>query len=189
MEKAQTMNLTHHFLIAMPGLTDPLFSGALAFVCEHSEKGAMGIIVNKPLDLTLTQLFEQIDTELHRPDVAEQQVCFGGPVQTDRGFVLHSPLGSWQSSLAVSDELGLTTSKDILQAVGEGHGPEQLIITLGYSGWEAGQLENEIVQNSWLTVQADPAIIFGKPPEERFDAALALLGVNYSMLSQEAGHA
>lgn len=189
MEKAQTMDLTHHFLIAMPNLADPLFSGSLAFICEHTEKGAMGVLVNKPLELTLTQLFEQIDIELHRPDVAGLQVCFGGPVQTDRGFVLHSPLGSWQSSLAVSDDIGLTTSKDILQAVGDGHGPEKLIITLGYAGWEAGQLESEIVQNSWLTVKADPAVIFDRPVEERFDAALALLGVDYSMLSQEAGHA
>ncbi|WP_211234001.1 YqgE/AlgH family protein [Chitinilyticum litopenaei] len=189
MEKAQTLDLTHHFLIAMPSLADPIFSGALAFICEHSEKGAMGIIVNKPLDMTLAQLFEQIDVELHRPDVANLPVHFGGPVQTERGFVLHSPLGEWQSMLTVSDELGLSTSKDILLAVGEGDGPEHLLVTLGYAGWEAGQLENEIVQNSWLTVKADLGIIFGKPAAERYDAALALLGVDYSMLSQEAGHA
>ena len=183
------MNLSRQFLIAMPGLTDPIFSRALAFICEHGERGAMGIIVNRPLGMTLSTLFEQIDIDLHRLDVADLGVCFGGPVQTDRGFVLHEPLGSWQSTLAVSDELGLTTSKDILLAVGEGEGPERLFVTLGYAGWEAGQLENEIAQNSWLTVEADTKVIFDLPPEERYGAALALLGIDMAMLSEEAGHA
>lgn len=183
------MNLSRQFLIAMPNLADPIFSRSLAFVCEHSERGAMGIIVNRPLGMTLSSLFEQIDIELHRPEVADLGICFGGPVQTDRGFVLHEPLGSWQSTLSVSDELGLTTSKDILLAVGEGGGPERLFVTLGYAGWEAGQLENEIAQNSWLTVEADTKIIFDFPPEERYGAALALLGIDMAMLSEDAGHA
>lgn len=183
------MNLTRQFLIAMPNLTDPIFARALAYICEHSERGAMGIIVNRPLGMTLSTLFEQIDIDLHRPDVAELQVCFGGPVQTDRGFVLHEPLGSWQSTLAVSDDLGLTTSKDVLVAMGEGGGPARLFVTLGYAGWEAGQLEKEIVQNSWLTVDADPKIIFDLPADERYDAALALLGIDIAMLSEETGHA
>lgn len=183
------MNLTRQFLIAMPNLSDPIFSRALAYVCEHSERGAMGIIVNRPLGMTLSTLFEQIDIDLHRPDVAELPVCFGGPVQTDRGFVLHEPLGSWQSTLPITDDLGLTTSKDVLAAMGEGGGPKRLFVTLGYAGWEAGQLENEIAQNSWLTVDADPKIIFDVPADERYDAALALLGIDMAMLSDEAGHA
>lgn len=183
------MNLSRQFLIAMPNLADPVFSRALAYVCEHSERGAMGIIVNRPLGMNLSSLFEQIEIDLHRPDVADLPVCFGGPVQTDRGFVLHEPIGNWQSTLAINDELGLTTSKDVLQAMGEGGGPQRLFVTLGYAGWEAGQLESEIAQNSWLTVDADPRIIFDVPADERYDAALALLGIDMAMLSEETGHA
>ncbi len=183
------MNLSRQFLIAMPGLADPIFARSLAFVCEHGEQGAMGIIVNRPLGMTLSSLFSQIDIELHRPDVADLGVCFGGPVQTDRGFVLHEPLGAWQSTLAVSDELGLTTSKDILQAVGSGEGPERLFVSLGYAGWEAGQLEKEIAENAWITVEADMRVIFDLPPDERYEAALALLGIDIAMLSEDAGHA
>ncbi|GHD69121.1 MULTISPECIES: YqgE/AlgH family protein [Jeongeupia] len=183
------LDLSRHFLIAMPSLADPIFAKTLTFVCDHNDKGAMGVIVNRPVGMTLTTLFEQIDVELHRPDVAELPVCFGGPVQTDRGFVLHTPLGDWQSTLSVSDEMGLTTSKDILLAVGEGGGPEKMFVTLGYAGWEAGQLEAEMAQNSWISVEADPEIIFALPAEERYDAALKLLGIDVAMLSDEAGHA
>lgn len=183
------MNLTHHFLIAMPNMVDPIFARSLMFVCEHGEQGAMGIIVNRPLGMTLSTLFEQIDVELRRADVVELPVCFGGPVQTDRGFVLHAPLGNWQSTLTVMDDLGLTTSKDVLLAVGDGHGPEKIFVSLGYAGWESGQLENEISQNAWLTVEADPEIIFNLPAEERYEAALQLLGINMAMLSEDAGHA
>lgn len=183
------MNLSRQFLIAMPNLTDPVFSRALAYICEHSERGAMGIIVNRPLGMSLSSLFEQIDIDLRRPDMADLPVCFGGPVQTDRGFVLHEPIGNWQSTLTINDELGLTTSKDVLQAMGEGGGPERLFVTLGYAGWEAGQLESEIAQNSWLTVDADPKIIFDLPADERYAAALGLLGIDLAMLSEETGHA
>ncbi len=124
------MNLTRQFLIAMPNLVDPIFERTLAYICDHNERGAMGVIVNRPLGMALSSLFEQIDVELHRPDVVDLPVHFGGPVQTDRGFVLHQPLGEWQSTLAVSEEIGLTTSKDILLAVGEGAGPEHLFVTL-----------------------------------------------------------
>lgn len=183
------MNLSRHFLIAMPHLNDPIFSRALAFVCEHSERGAMGVIINRPLGMTLSTLFEQIDVVLHRPDVADLPVCFGGPVQTDRGFVLHEPIGNWQSTLTISDDMGLTTSKDVLLAVGEGGGPERLFVSLGYAGWEAGQLEAEIARNDWLSVEADPKVIFDLPPDERYEAALQLLGIDLAMLSEEAGHA
>lgn len=183
------MNLSQHFLIAMPNLEDQIFSRALVLVCEHSPEGAMGIIVNRPLGMTLSTLFEQINLPLLRENVQELPVCFGGPVQTDRGFVLHKPVGGWQSTLTLNPELGLTTSKDILVAVSEGGGPEQMFITLGYAGWEAGQLETEVAQNTWLTVNADPKIIFNLPADERYGAALKLLGIDMAMLSEEAGHA
>ena len=190
MEKSAEMNLSRHFLIAMPNLADPIFARSLTFICEHTPAGAMGVIMNRPVGMNLATLFEQIEIDLHRPDVADLPVHFGGPVQTDRGFVLHSPLGSWQSSLAVSDDIGLTTSKDILNAVGEGGGPEKMFVSLGYAGWEAGQLEKEIAENSWLTVpMQDAKILFDVPSDERYEAALALLGIDMAMLSKDAGHA
>src|SRR3954454_17628532 len=134
-----TVNLTHHFLIAMPAMADPHFAHSLTYVCEHSKEGALGIVVTKPIDMTLSALFEQIDIPLADADLRESAVHFGGPVQVDRGFVLHRPLGNWQSTLAISDELGLTTSKDVLEAVGRGEGPKDVLVSLGYAGWSAGQ--------------------------------------------------
>ncbi|QDQ26892.1 YqgE/AlgH family protein [Chitinimonas arctica] len=183
------INLTRQFLIAMPAMADPIFAKSLVFVCDHNEQGAMGVIVNRPLGMDMRTLFQQIDIELQREDVAGQEVYFGGPVQTDRGFVLHQPLGNWQSTMSIEDELGLTTSKDVLLAVGSGDGPERLFISLGYSGWEAGQLENELGQNAWLTVDADIEVVFALPPEQRYEAALKLLGIDMAMLSDTAGHA
>ncbi len=184
-----SINLSRHFLIAMPAMADPVFARSLTYICDHNENGAMGIIVNRPIELDVATLLEQIDVELHHEEIASTPVYFGGPVQTERGFVLHQPLGSWQSSLAISDELGMTTSKDILQAVAEGQGPERFFITLGYAGWSAGQLESELAQNAWLTVEADPNVIFNLPAEQRYEAALKLLGIDMAMLSDEAGHA
>ncbi|QLI83255.1 YqgE/AlgH family protein [Chitinibacter fontanus] len=190
MENTAEMNLSRHFLVAMPSLTDPIFARSLILICEHTAAGAMGVILNRPLGMNLQTLFEQIELELHRPDVVDLPVHFGGPVQTDRGFILHCPLGSWQASLPVSDELGLTTSRDILTAVGEGGGPEQMLVALGFAGWEAGQLEKEIAENSWLTVPMDDMkILFEVPSDERYEAALALLGIDVAMLSKDAGHA
>ncbi|MEH6461695.1 YqgE/AlgH family protein [Chitinimonas sp. JJ19] len=183
------MNLSRQFLIAMPAMADPIFAKSLVFVCDHNDQGAMGVIVNRPLGMNMRTLFQQVDIELRREDVAEQEVYFGGPVQTDRGFVLHQPLGNWQSTLAVEDELGLTTSKDVLLAMGEGGGPDRMFISLGYAGWEAGQLESELGQNAWLTVDADIEVIFGLPSEQRYEAALGLLGIDMAMLSDTAGHA
>ncbi|WP_368860125.1 MULTISPECIES: YqgE/AlgH family protein [Chitinimonas] len=183
------MNLSRQFLIAMPAMADPIFAKSLVFVCDHNDQGAMGVIVNRPLGMNMRTLFQQVDIELRREDVAEQEVYFGGPVQTDRGFVLHQPLGNWQSTLAVEDELGLTTSKDVLLAMGEGGGPDRMFISLGYAGWEAGQLESELGQNAWLTVDADIEVIFSLPSEQRYEAALGLLGIDMAMLSDTAGHA
>ena len=182
-------NFTHHFLIAMPAMVDPNFARTLTWVCEHNDDGALGIVVNRPTDMMLSALFEQIDLPLARPEVGSRPVYFGGPVQVDRGFVLHRPLGNWQSTLAVTDEVGLTTSKDILEAVGRGEGPRDLFVSLGYAGWSAGQLEQEIAQNAWLTVGADADVVFDLPAEERLPAAVRLLGIDFSRLSDTAGHA
>ena len=183
------VDLTDHFLIAMPNMVDPYFSRTLTFICEHNDQGALGVVVNRPIDMTLAALFERLNLEAGARGLAETPVYFGGPVQTDRGFVLHMPLGSWSSTLAVHDRLGLTTSRDILEAVSHGAGPARMLLTLGYSGWAAGQLEHELKQNAWLTVAAQDRIIFDLAAEERLPAAMGLLGVSYATLSDEAGHA
>ncbi|ATP30153.1 YqgE/AlgH family protein [Chromobacterium violaceum] len=185
----ESLSLSHHFLIAMPGMGDPLFAKSLVYLCEHGEHGAMGLIINKPSGIAMAQLFDQIDLPLDDEDTRTGLVYFGGPVQPDRGFVLHQPAGNWQSSLMVTDDIALTTSKDVLVAVSEGKKPEQLLISLGYAGWSAGQLEKEIADNGWLTVPAEPSIVFDLPYEERYDAAMALLGFDPSLLSSDVGHA
>lgn len=185
----ENANFTDHFLIAMPNMTDPNFAGALTYICDHNPDGALGVVVNRPIELSLEKLFEQIGITLEDERLKHLPAYFGGPVQVERGFVLHSPVGNWNSTLMVNDRIGLTTSKDILEASGHGDGPEQIIVALGYAGWGPGQLESEIKQNAWLTVPADPDLIFGLPPEERFVAAMQLLGIDPSMLSEEAGHA
>ena len=183
------LDLRHQFLIAMPSMADSAFHKALIYICEHNEQGALGIIVNRPISLALGDLFEQIKVPLNQPELKNMPVHFGGPVQTDRGFVLHDPVGHWQSTLAINERVGLTTSKDILEAVGAGEGPRNLLVTLGYAGWEPGQLEHELSQNAWLSTEASEHILFELPAEERFYAAMTLLGVDYATLSEEAGHA
>jgi len=187
------LDLSSNFLIAMPAMEDPFFAKSLTFVCEHNEQGALGIVVNRPINLTMSELFEQIQLPLKNEELQNLPVHFGGPVQTDRGFVLHEPAGNWQSTLAVSGRIGLTTSRDILQAVAEGQGPRNLLVTLGYAGWSQGQLEEELTQNAWLTVKPSEEmsgqILFNLPAEERMAAAMALLGVDYATLSEDAGHA
>lgn len=187
----KTLNLEHHFLIAMPNLQDSFFAKSVVFLCEHNERGAMGLIINRPAELSVHDLFDQVNLKLSRPEFALQTVHFGGPVQPERGFVLHSPRGSWNSSFAISERFALTSSRDILLAMQDGEGPDQLFITLGYSGWEAGQLEHEIAQNAWLTVRApdDLSLIFNTPNPERYHAALGLLGINWISLANDAGHA
>jgi putative transcriptional regulator len=184
-----SINLTHHFLIAMPNMADPYFSRTLTYICEHNDQGALGLVVNRPIDMTLQALFERLSLTMRDPETADAPIYFGGPVQTDRGFVLHAPAGTWQSTLRVRDAIGLTTSKDILEAVGRGEGPSRILVTLGYAGWSPGQLEHEIGQNAWLTVEASDAIIFDLPAEERLPAAMELLGVDFAKLQDEAGHA
>ncbi|HET9700462.1 MAG TPA: YqgE/AlgH family protein [Burkholderiales bacterium] len=186
---SQNMNLTHHFLIAMPTLKDPFFAKSLTYVCEHNEQGALGLVVNRPIDMTLGALFDQVGVEVDQAGLREVPVLFGGPVQMDRGFVLHRPLGTWQSTMEVDEDVGLTTSKDILVAAARGDGPRQMLVTLGYAGWAPGQLENEIAQNSWLTVRASPDVMFDLAAEDRLPAAMHLLGIDFASLSEDAGHA
>ncbi|HVL74757.1 MAG TPA: YqgE/AlgH family protein [Noviherbaspirillum sp.] len=185
--------LADHFLIAMPSMLDPVFGGTLVYLCEHNAEGALGVIVNKPTDMTVATLLERVDLKLEiapsESALGDQPVLFGGPVQVERGFVLHTQHGPYSSTLKVSEEVALTTSRDILEAVATGRGPRRLLITLGCAGWSAGQLEQEIVNNGWLTVRADPAIMFELPPEQRFVAAMKLLGIDPAMLAGVAGHA
>ena len=183
-----TVNLTHHFLIAMPNMVDPNFNGALAYICDHGEQGALGVVVNRPIELDLSTLFEQIGLSLPE-SLQKQRVYFGGPVQTERGFVLHTPPLTFGSTLTVNDAVSLTTSKDVLEAVSQGSGPDKFMVSLGYAGWEPGQLEEEIKQNAWLSVAADPQVIFDTAPEHRLSAAMHLLGFDFASLSDEAGHA
>jgi putative transcriptional regulator len=185
----QKVNLTQHFLIAMPNMVDPNFAKSLTFICEHNDQGALGVVVNRPTEMNLHALLEQVSISPDSDEFKSVAVHFGGPVQVDRGFVLHTPVGAWQSTLAVGAEIGLTTSKDVLQAVARGEGPRQMLVTLGYAGWAPGQLEHELAQNAWLTVQATREVIFDLPAEERLPAAMSLLGVDYAKLSDAAGHA
>ena len=193
MASASRIDLTNQFLIAMPGMADETFAGTVVYMCEHNEKGALGLVINKPIDIKLRNLFEKVDLDLRQADLAEQPVFFGGPVQTERGFVLHDKLtedkASYNSTLSIPGGLAMTTSKDVLEAMAEGSGPKRVLITLGFSGWQAGQLEDELGRNGWLTVGADPAVIFDTPIEARYHRALSLLGFDPRMLSQEAGHA
>ena len=192
------INLTHHFLIAMPGLEDDAFSRSVVYLCEHSERGALGLIINKPMELSLTGLLQKIDLPMGRADLLSSPVYRGGPVQTDRGFVLHEPIvveglepdtAIYASTLTIPGGLEMTTSKDVLEALAGGGGPQRVLVTLGYASWGEGQLESELSENAWLTVQADPAVIFDTPPEQRYDKALGLLGLQTWMLSPDAGHA
>lgn len=170
-------------------MVDPYFAKSLTYICEHTDQGALGVVINRPIDLSLQALFERINLKLEPRELHDLPVYFGGPVQTDRGFVLHQPVGEWHSTLKVRNSLGLTTSKDILEAVGRGSGPAKMLVTLGYSGWAAGQLEHELGQNAWLTVEAGEQIIFELPAEEKLPAAMELLGVDFASLSEDTGHA
>jgi putative transcriptional regulator len=188
------INLTNQFLIAMPGMADPMFAGSVVYLCEHTEKGALGLVINKPVDIKLKNLFEKVELSLTRDDIADTPVYFGGPVQTERGFVLHErqteDKSPYNSTLSIAGgSLDMTTSKDVLEALADGAGPKRMLVTLGYSGWGAGQLEDELSRNGWLTVDADPRVIFDTPIAQRYEKAVSLLGIDPHMLSQEAGHA
>ncbi len=191
---SEPINLTHHFLIAMPGLGDETFAKSVIYMCEHSDRGALGLVINKPSDINLKGLFDKVELPLHREDLTETVVFQGGPVQTERGFVLHESImpgkeSVYASTMTIPGGLEMTTSKDVLEALSTGAGPRKVFVSLGYSAWGEGQLESEISENSWLTVPADTAVIFDTPVDERYDRALLLLGVQSWMLSPDAGHA
>ncbi|CAN4269061.1 COG1678 Putative transcriptional regulator [Methylophilaceae bacterium] len=194
MSTLENVNLTGHLLIAMPGMTDPFFSKSVTFICTHNQDGAMGVMINRPTDLSYETLFEKIKVELAQSELADNTVLYGGPVQPERGFVLHEHSGEWDSTLSIAENTALTTSKDILESVAMGTGPKKMLLALGYAGWTAGQLEQEIAANSWLSVQAKDGetlhkILFECKAEDKLNASLALLGVNPAMLSDVAGHA
>ncbi len=181
--------LTNHFLIAMPNLADPNFSRTVTLICEHSSEGAMGLIINRPTDLRLREILQQLDIEGTEVASLDLPVHLGGPVQGSRGFVVHEPLGNWESTLPVSDTLGVSTSRDILVAIAQNRGPQRSFLALGYAGWAPGQLEREIAENAWLSGPADRSILFEMPAEQRWGAAANLLGIDLAALSEEAGHA
>ena len=181
--------LTNQFLIAMPSLADPNFSRGVTFVCQHSKDGAMGILVNRVAPLTVGDVLAQMNITTDLEALAQAPVYFGGPVQPERGFVLHDAGGSWDSSFEVSPELQVTTSRDILAAMAEGKGPKRAIVALGYAGWSEGQLEEEVRENAWLTAQASPGLIFETPLDQRWSAAAAIVGIDLSLMPDQAGHA
>lgn len=189
MNTMRSSNLTNQFLIAMPSLADPNFSHTVTYICAHNEDGAMGIVINRPLDLDLGEVLRQMEMSSDSEAVGAIPVYHGGPVQTDRGFILHHSDTEWQSSLHVSDDIGIATSRDILQAIAEGRGPEDTLIALGYAGWGAGQLEEEIKENVWLNGPASLDIIFKTPSDQRWSAAARILGVELDNLSSDVGHA
>ena len=181
-------SLRDHFLLAMPGLKGSSFARSLTYICEHNASGAMGLVLSHRMPLTLEDIFTQLEID-DLGKVGSQSVLSGGPVQVERGFVLHRDKSRWQSTLAVNDDVSLTASQDILSALGEGKGPETFLMTLGYAGWEAGQLEQEIADNAWLTMPANPDIVFNTPSDQRWSAAARQLGIDLNLISATAGHA
>lgn len=181
-------SLRDHFLIATPALNEGFFAGTVTYICEHGESGAMGIVINQPLEVELGEILDHLDIET-TAEPCDATVLAGGPVQIDHGFILHRPQGDWEASLKISEDIFLTTSRDILCAIARGKGPKQHLVALGYAGWSAGQLEEELAQNSWLTVRAAPAILFDIAYEERLSAAGRELGIDINLMSGEAGHA
>lgn len=182
-------SLANNLLIAMPTLADPNFARTVTLICEHSNEGAMGIVVNRPTNLALRDILDQLEIDAARSMHADVPVYYGGPVRNTRGFVLHEPIGQWEATLAVTDTLGVSTSRDILEALARNEGPDRYLVTLGYAGWGAGQLEREISENSWLNAPADRDILFTLPPDQRWKAAALLTGVDLTTLSSESGHA
>jgi putative transcriptional regulator len=183
-----TSLLTNHFLIAMPTLADPNFFHSVTYICEHSREGAMGIVINRPLGITVGEVLEHMGITTEGAEVARHPVFLGGPVQRERGFVIHQPVGNWEASLAVTDTIGITTSRDILMSMARGTGPRRTLVALGYAGWGAGQLEQEMADNAWLSGPADLRILFETPIDQRWHAAAKLIGVDLNLLSGEVGH-
>ena len=188
MNMVMTASLSNHFLIAMPALDDPNFHHTATYICEHDADGALGVVINRPLEMQLGEILQHMDIETSSEEIASRPVYMGGPVQSDRGFVLHEPVGEWEATLKVADSIGITSSSDILAAMARDEGPERAIVLLGYAGWGAGQLEQELAANAWLSGPASSEVVFNTPWEQRWLAAAALLGVDLTLLSAETGH-
>ncbi len=182
-------SLTNNLLIAMPGMADPNFNSTVTLVCEHNAEGALGIVINRPLNMNLGGLLEQLSLDQSDQELANAPILDGGPVGRERGFVLHNPHGTFETSVAVSDDIQLTLSRDVLDAMAAGSGPDKSLVALGYAGWEAGQLETEMLHNTWLSVPANPEIIFDVPFNDRWTVAAKTIGVDISQMSSHAGHA
>jgi putative transcriptional regulator len=182
-------NLVNQFLIAMPGMADPDFLKTVTYVFKHTDEGAMGIVINRPTQMHLAQVFEQLQLSCTDVGVESQPVLQGGPVQTEQGFVIHRPSGSWEYSMEISKRVHITTSRDILASMARGEGPRSAMVALGYAGWEAGQLEAEISANAWLTVDCNESLLFEVPFDQRWKAAGRLLGIDVANLGTDAGHA
>lgn len=182
-------NFTGDFLIAMPGMSDPNFAQSVALVCEHNSDGALGLIINQPSQFTLGEVLDQMDITCEHENARSQAVLQGGPMQTERGFVLHSGGPDWDASRAIDDHWAVTTSRDILTAIARGDGPQQSVVALGYAGWEANQLDQEIRDNAWLTTRANAGVVFDTTPEQRWHAAASLMGMDPAQLAAYAGHA
>jgi len=185
----RSTNLTNQFLIAMPGLMDPNFHQTVTLICAHNEEGAMGIVINRPLNFALGEVLSQMELASTNNNALNIPVYHGGPVQTDRGFVLHTMVNDWESSIRVSDRISVTTSRDILESIAQGAGPDHALIALGYAGWAAGQLEQELKENIWLNGPAEIDIIFNTPYDRRWEKSAALLGVDLGRISSDIGHA
>ena len=185
----EATNLTNHFIIAMPNLADDNFNHTVTYICEHNENGCFGIVINRKTEVTLDEVIAQMEIKPGDAINHEKLIYHGGPVQQERGFILHQPQGEWSSSLKINEQMALTTSRDIIEAIARDEGPEHSIIALGYAGWSPGQLEQEIATNTWLSCPADEQIIFNTPTEKRWQAAADLLGIDLQLLSSDAGHA
>lgn len=185
-----SFDLTNHFLIAMPSMADPNFSRTVTYVCAHNDDGAIGIVINRPMEIDLGEVFAQMKIEnCGESPPNSQPVYQGGPVHRDRGFVIHCPAADWESTIRVTDELAVSTSRDILEAISNGTGPQDTLVALGYAGWGAGQLEQEMGQNAWLSGPATMNILFHTPPLQRWEGAVAAMGVDLNSLSNDVGHA
>jgi putative transcriptional regulator len=182
-------SLANHFLIAVPMMDDPHFARGVTLLCEHNEHGAMGLLVNRPSDYSLGEVLEQMQIDTKLPAIVESLVLTGGPVLPDRGFVLHDDAHEWPSTLRFGEGMGVTTSREILEAMARGEGPRRFLVMLGYASWDAGQLEQEIADNAWLTVAADASVVFETPLEERWQAAASKLGVDLGRLAGYSGRA
>ncbi|MGQ0442263.1 MAG: YqgE/AlgH family protein [Methylophilaceae bacterium] len=190
----ENINLTGQFLIAMPSMTDPYFSKTITFICTHNQDGAMGLVINRPIELNVGSLFKQMNLEIEVSPLLTQPLHFGGPVQQERGFILHLPQEEYNSTIVVNNTVALTTSKDILEATANHRGPDKMLIALGYAGWTTGQLEDEMARNAWLSLETAQtkdlyALIFDTPSPAKFDLAMGMMGLNLANLSDVAGHA